>query len=87
MFNTSMDTGVLPSIDSIVTRLDGVSKAEGNLVWSGPHTLDYLLFPNVAFTTITVEFTGVAAGPLSVEGVPVSASGPFDINFPLPPIE
>lgn len=87
IFNTPMDPDIVPDRYSMDVRWDGVPRLEYGHTWVGSKTCDFWFQPEVAINTLTIEFTSGGVGCTSLAGDRVENSGPFDINFPAPPIE
>jgi len=87
IFNTDMDTSIIPTQDFLDCRRDGVPRTEMNVRWEGPRTLDWNWMPVQTVTTLTMAFLGAGTPARSAKGVDCVIGGPWDINFAKPPIE
>lgn len=83
----AMDTGTAPDLLSMKIERNGLTEGLVGLAWQGTRTLELAILGNPPVTTFTITFTDIGQGPQNLAGVEILPGGPFDINFPLPPVE
>ena len=87
IFNTPMNTDIVPSGDSIETFVNTILIPTGSINWQGTRTLDWGITDIQPVTTIEVFMGPGTIPPVSADGVQIGFIGPDDLNFPIPPVQ